>query len=255
MYQPRNYRHWVKDKSLVGFNVVVKETDLYIRASSDLKRKAHRLVLKYRQQLESYIERHPAFLTSLEPLAVGNDAPLIVIEMAEAATRVGVGPMAAVAGAIAEFVGKELLESSPEIIVENGGDIYLQSSTDRLIGIYAGESPLTGKVGLEIRGKDTPVGICTSSGTVGHSLSHGRADAVIALSKSTALADAAATAIGNVIKSANDIPRGIELAISIKRLTGVIIIKDDKIGLWGKVKIRPISERDEEETLTAQGAL
>jgi len=255
MYQPRNYRHWVKDKSLVGFNVVVKETDLYIRASSDLKRKAHRLVLKYRQQLESYIERHPAFLTSLEPLAVGNDAPLIVIEMAEAATRVGVGPMAAVAGAIAEFVGKELLESSPEIIVENGGDIYLQSSTDRLIGIYAGESPLTGKVGLEIRGKDTPVGICTSSGTVGHSLSHGRADAVIALSKSTALADAAATAIGNVIKSTNDIPRGIELAISIKRLTGVIIIKDDKIGLWGKVKIRPISERDEEETLTAQGAL
>jgi len=255
MYQPRNYRHWVKDKSLVGFNVVVKETDLYIRASSDLKRKAHRLVLKYRQQLESYIERHPAFLTSLEPLAVGNDAPLIVIEMAEAATRVGVGPMAAVAGAIAEFVGKELLESSPEIIVENGGDIYLQSSTDRLIGIYAGESPLTGKVGLEIRGKDTPVGICTSSGTVGHSLSHGRADAVIALSKSTALADAAATAIGNVIKSANDIPRGIELAISIKRLSGVIIIKDDKIGLWGKVKIRPISERDEEETLTAQGAL
>jgi len=255
MYQPRNYRHWVKDKSLVGFNVVVKETDLYIRASSDLKRKAHRLVLKYRQQLESYIERHPAFLTSLEPLAVGNDAPLIVIEMAEAATRVGVGPMAAVAGAIAEFVGKELLESSPEIIVENGGDIYLQSSTDRLIGIYAGESPLTGKVGLEIRGKDTPVGICTSSGTVGHSLSHGRADAVIALSKSTALADAAATAIGNVIKSANDIPRGIELAISIKRLSGIIIIKDDKIGLWGKVKIRPISERDEEETLTAQGAL
>ena len=254
MYQPRNYRHWVKDKSLVGFNVVVKETDLYIRASSDLKRKAHRLVLKYRQQLESYIERHPAFLTSLEPLAVGNDAPLIVIEMAEAATRVGVGPMAAVAGAIAEFVGKELLESSPEIIVENGGDIYLQSSTDRLIGIYAGESPLTGKVGLEIRGKDTPIGICTSSGTVGHSLSHGRADAVIALSKSTALADAAATAIGNVIKSANDIPRGIELAISIKRLSGIIIIKDDKIGLWGKVKIRPISEQDKEETLTAQGA-
>ena len=113
MYQPRTYRHWVKDKELVCFNVVVKETDLYIRATSDLKRKAHKLVLKYREMLESYIERHPAFLTSLEPLAVGSDAPRIVTEMAEAAKKVGVGPMAAVAGAIAEFVGKELLELSP----------------------------------------------------------------------------------------------------------------------------------------------
>jgi ApbE superfamily uncharacterized protein (UPF0280 family) len=255
MYQPRTYRHWVKDKELVSFNVVVEETDLYIRATSDLKRKAHRLVLKYREMLESYIERHPAFLTSLEPLAVGSDAPRIVTEMAEAAKKVGVGPMAAVAGAIAESVGKELLESSPEVIVENGGDIYLKSSTDRLIGIYAGKSPLTGKVGLEVRGKDTPIGICTSSGTVGHSLSYGKADAVIVLSKSTALADAAATAIGNIIKSVDDIPRGIELAISIKGLNGIIIIKDDRIGLWGKVKIRPISEPEQEKTLTTQGAL
>jgi ApbE superfamily uncharacterized protein (UPF0280 family) len=252
MYQP-HYRHWVKDKSLVGFNVVVKETDLYIRAASDLKRKAHRLVLKYRGLLESYIERHPAFLTSLEPLAVGSDAPRIVTEMAEAANKVGVGPMAAVAGAIAEFVGKELLESSPEVIVENGGDIYLKSSTDRIIGIYAGKSPLTGKVGLEVRGKDTPIGICTSSGTVGHSLSYGKADAVIVLSRSTALADAAATAIGNIIKSADDIHRGIELAISIKGLNGIIIIKDDRIGLWGKVKICPISDKG--KIPTTQGAL
>ncbi|MBA7579777.1 MAG: UPF0280 family protein [Dehalococcoidia bacterium] len=255
MYQPRSYRHWVKDKSLVGFNVVVKETDLYIRASSDLKQKAQRLVVKYRQQLESYIERHPAFLSSLEPLAVGDDAPRIVTEMAEAAKKVGVGPMAAVAGAIAESVGKELLDSSPEVIVENGGDIYLKSSTDRLIGIYAGKSPLTGTVGLEVRSKYTPIGICTSSGTVGHSLSHGKADAVIVLSKSTALADAAATAIGNMIKNSDDIPRGIEYAISIKGLIGTIIIKDDKIGLWGKVKIRPISEREKAQMLAAQEAL
>jgi ApbE superfamily uncharacterized protein (UPF0280 family) len=252
VYEPRTYRHWVKDKSLVGFNVVVKETDLYIRASSDLKRKAQRLVLKYREQMESYIEHHPAFLTSLEPLTV-TDAPRIVTDMAEAASKVGVGPMAAVAGAIAEFVGKELLESSPEVIVENGGDIFLKSASDRLIGIYAGKSPLTGRVGLEVKGKDTPLGICTSSGTVGHSLSFGKADAVIALSKSTALADAAATAIGNIIKNADDIPRGIERAIGIKRLSGVIIIKDDRIGFWGKVEIRPISETAIDKTLTTQG--
>jgi ApbE superfamily uncharacterized protein (UPF0280 family) len=253
VYQPRTYRHWVKDKGLVGFNVVVKETDLYIRATSDLTRKAQKLVLKYRQQLESYIERHPEFLTSMEPLAIA-DAPRIVTEMAEAAEKARVGPMAAVAGAIAEFVGKELLEASPEVIVENGGDIFLKSQKDRTIGIYAGKSPLTGKVGLDIKGKDTPLGICTSSGTVGHSLSLGKADAVIALSRSTALADAAATAIGNVIKSADDIPRGIERAISIKGLSGIIIIKDDRIGFWGKVEIRPISEAEQAKMPPAQGA-
>lgn len=238
MYQPRTYRHWVKDKDLVSFNVVVKETDLYIRATTDLKRKALKLVLKYRDLLERYIERHPSFLASLEPVAIGDDTPRIVTEMAESARKVGIGPMASVAGAIAEFVGSQLLDSSPEIIVENGGDIYLKSLGERLIGIYAGKSPLTGKISLEINGQDTPMGICTSSGTVGHSLSYGKADAVIVLSKSAALADAAATAIGNLIIQPDDIPSGIEFARGIDGLSGVVIIQDDKIGLWGKVKIR-----------------
>jgi ApbE superfamily uncharacterized protein (UPF0280 family) len=239
MYQPRTYRHWVKDKNLVSFNVVVKETDLYIRARANLKQKALKLVLKYRELLEKYIERHPSFLTSLEPLAIGDDAPKIVIEMAESARKVGIGPMAAVAGAIAEFVGSQLLDSSSEIIVENGGDIYLKSSAKRLIGIYAGKSPLTGKIGLEIKGQDTPMGICTSSGTVGHSLSQGQADAVIALSRSAVLADAAATAIGNLILKPDDIPSGIEFAQGIDGLNGVVIIQGDKMGLWGEVKICP----------------
>jgi len=241
VYQPRTYRHWVKDKDLVSFNVVVKETDLYIRATTNLKRKALRLVLKYRDALERYIERHPSFLTSLEPIAVGDDAPHIVSEMAEAATKAGVGPMASVAGAIAEFVGSQLLAFSPEIIIENGGDIYLRSLKKRLIGIYAGKSPLTGKIGLEIDGQDTPMGICTSSGTVGHSLSFGKADAVVVLSQSATLADAAATAIGNLIIQPSDIPGGIEFAQSIDGLKGVVIIKDDKMGLWGEVNICPTS--------------
>ena len=241
MYEPRTYRHWVKDKDLIPFNVVVKETDLYIRASTNLKRKALKLVSKYRDTLERYIERHPAFLTSLEPVPVDDNAPRIIREMAEAAEKVRVGPMASVAGAIAEFVGKELLAFSPEIIVENGGDIYLKSLRERTIGIYAGKSPLSGKLGLEIKGQDTPLGICTSSGPVGHSLSYGEADAVIVLSKSATLADAAATAIGNLIIQPNDIPSGIEFAQGIEGLKGVLIIKCDKMGLWGKVKICQMS--------------
>ncbi|MFC1903986.1 UPF0280 family protein [Chloroflexota bacterium] len=242
MYEPRTYRHWIEGKELVSCNVTVKETDLYIRASSNLKRKAHRLVLKYRRQLEDYIERHPVFLTSLEPVLIDEDAPQIVRQMAEAAQMAGVGPMAAVAGAIAEFVGNELLAFSPEIIVENGGDIYLKSLRKRIVGIYAGKSPISGKVGLEINGEDTPIGICTSSGTVGHSLSFGQADAVIVVAKSASLADASATAIGNLINQPADITNGIGLAKSIKGLEGVVIIKDEHIGIWGKVKICQTSE-------------
>jgi ApbE superfamily uncharacterized protein (UPF0280 family) len=241
MYEPRAYRHWVKGKGLVSFNIVVKETDLCIRAATNLRRKAYKLVLKYRDILERYIERHPTFLTSLEPVSVGDDAPHIIKSMAEATAKVGIGPMASVAGAIAEFVGNELLVFSPEIIVENGGDIYLKSLRQRLVGIYAGESPLTGKIGLKINGEDTPLGICTSSGTVGHSLSYGKADAVIALSKSAILADAAATAIGNLIIQSNDISNGVEFAKGIEGLRGVIIIKDDNMGLWGEVKICQMS--------------
>ncbi len=237
MYEPRTYRHQIKGKDLVSFNVVVKETDLYVRASSNLKRKTERLVLKYREMLERYIEHHPIFLTSLKPVTVGADAPRIIKLMAESASKVDVGPMASVAGAIAEFVGTELLAFSPEVIIENGGDIFLKSLTRRVVGIYAGESPLTGKIGLEIEGKDTPVGICTSSGTVGHSFSFGKADAVVVLSPSATLADAAATAIGNIIKQPEDIPGGVEFAQSINELRGVLIIKDDKIGLWGEATI------------------
>ena len=241
MYEPRTYQHWIKDEGLISFNVVVKETDLYIRASSNLHRKAYKLVLKYRAILEEYIRLNPAFLTSLEPLTVNEDAPRIVKEMIKSTSQVGVGPMASVAGAIAEFVGNELLPLSPEIIIENGGDIFLKSLRERTIGIHAGKSPLTGKIGLEIRGEDTPLGIGTSSGTVGHSLSYGKADAVIVLSKSATLADAAATAIGNLIVQPEDIPNGLEVAKGIEGIKGVVIIKDDKMGLWGEVKTCPTS--------------
>jgi len=242
MYQPRTYRYWVKGRDLVPFNVTVKETDLYIRASKNLKSKALRLVNKYREALENYIGRHPSFLTSLEPIPVGDDAPRIVKLMADSAEKAGVGPMASVAGAIAELVGSELLEFSPEVIVENGGDIFLKSLQDRTVSIYAGTSSLSGKIGLKIEAGQTPLGVCTSSGTVGHSLSKGKADAIVAVAPSAALADASATAIGNLIKQPEDIQNGIELAMNIDGLKGVLIIKDDGMGLWGEVEICRIDQ-------------
>ena len=258
MYQPRTYRHWVKDEDLVSFKVMVKETDLYLRARRNLEQQALRAIQKYRTALENYIKNHPAFLTTLEPLTVTKDAPAMVKEMAEAAQRVGVGPMATVAGAIAERVGRDLMKLSPEVIVENGGDIFMKTLKKRAIGVHAADSPFTGKIALEVEPEETPLGICTSSGTVGHSLSYGSADAVIVLSPSTALADAAATAIGNLINEAGDIPEGLEFAQKIEGLKGVLIIKGDKLGIWGEVKISSPDKGErftDKDTITSECAI
>ena len=237
MREPRFYRHWVRDDDLVSFEVAVEQTDLYIRSRRNLKDKALDSVLKHRAPLESYIGSHPLFLTTLDPYQAEAEAPAIVKEMARVSQLTGVGPMAAVAGAIAEAIGRDLLAFSPEVIVENGGDIFLKISKKRLVGVYAGQSSFTKRIGLEIMPRETPLGVCTSSGTVGHSLSLGSADAVIVLSPSTALADAAATALGNLVKAADDIPEAIEKAQSIEGLRGLVIIVGDKMGVWGKVKI------------------
>ncbi len=240
MYQPRTYRNWVKNKDLLSFSVIVEETDCYISAASNLESKARKAILKYRSILKKYISTHPLFLTTLEPTAVEKEAPLIVKAMAEAGEKALVGPMAAVAGAIAQYVGEDLARFSPEIIIENGGDIYLRSASSRLIGIYAGKSPLSGKIGLEVQGKETPLGISTSSGTVGHSLSFGKADAVVVLADTAILSDAAATAIGNLIITEADIPGGIARAQSIPGVRGVLIVKDEEMGAWGCVRIKQI---------------
>ena len=242
MYEPRTYRHWVNDKDLTSFSVVVKETDLLIRAQCNLRDKALAAILECRYELETYIRHHPIFATTLEPLTIDDDAPALVHEMANAAREAGVGPMAAVAGAIAERVGRELLPFSDEVIVENGGDIFLKTLRERFIGVYAGKSKLTGKIAFAIQPEETPLGICTSSGLVGHSLSFGTADAVIAISPSTSLADAAATAIGNRVSSGSDIPAAIEFAQSIALLTGVAIIKDDQMGLWGQITLADVAQ-------------
>jgi len=240
MHESRFYRQWIKDDDLVSFELKVKQTDLCIRSRRNLKDKALDSVLKHRGSLEAYIGRHPIFLTTLDSYQAEAGAPAIVKEMARVSQLAGVGPMAAVAGAIAEAIGRDLLAFSPEIIVENGGDIFLKISRRRLVGIYAGQSSFTKKIALEIMPRETPLGICTSSGTVGHSLSLGNADAVIVLSPSAALADAAATALCNIVKTADDIPQAIEKAQGIEGLHGLVIIVGDKMGVWGKVRIVPL---------------
>jgi len=237
MYQPRTYRHLVRSPGLISYEVIEQETDLLISTVSNLEREARVLARELRHDLANYISLAPFFATSLEPIDVPNDAPSIVQEMAAAAKVAGVGPMAAVAGALAKSVGEALSRLSPEVIVENGGDIYLQSQQRRLVAIWAGTSPLSGTLGLEIHPEDTPLGICTSSATIGPSLSFGQTDATMVIATSAALADAAATAIGNVVGSAEEINRGLTIAQGIPGIKGAVIIVGDKLGVWGDLHL------------------
>ncbi len=237
MYEEREYREWVKHKDLVTVRVMEEETDLLVSGDMNLSVVAAEAITRYRRQIERYIAEDAEFQTALEPLEVRRNAPEIVKEMAEAAKIAGVGPMASVAGAIAERVGRDLLAFSDQIIVENGGDIFIKTARERLMGVYAADSPFTGRIALKIQPEQTPMGICTSSGTVGHSLSFGKADAAIVISKWTALADAVATATGNLVKTAEDIQKAVDFARAIEGVQGVVVIMGDKIGAWGEVEL------------------
>jgi ApbE superfamily uncharacterized protein (UPF0280 family) len=239
-YQERTYRNYVKADNLVKFEIIEKETDLLILANANLYDKALAAVLKYRADLEKYIAQDQPFLKSFKPLNVSFNAPPIVKAMAAAAKKAKVGPMAAVAGAVAEFVGRDLLPFTDELIVENGGDIFMKINQVRKAGVYAGGSPFSEKIALELEPRPEPFAICCSAGTVGHSFSFGQADAVIVIAQNAALADAAATAIGNEVKTVADIDAGLKVAKKIRGLDGVLIIKDDQMGALGKVKIVPL---------------
>lgn len=206
-------------------------------ADCDLTDLAMESAHRFRSQVEEYIRIHPEFRTSLLPLPVDALAPPIIKEMIEASGAAGVGPMASVAGAIAEQVGRILTANSSNVVVENGGDIYMYLKEDVKIGIFAGESPLSGRIALRVPAAETPLGVCTSSGTVGHSLSFGIADAVCIKSKSTALADAAATAAGNLIKTRWDVKKGLAKAMSIKGVLGALIVTGDTLAVQGAMEL------------------
>ncbi len=242
MNRDEEYRKFMKRKNLVSFSVMVKETDISVQADKNLFDMARESVFTYRGHIETFIQNNPGFLTSLVPWNMKSPAPLIIHEMIKAGNLAGVGPMAAVAGAIAEFVGKDLLAHSEEVVVENGGDIFLKLNDPVTIGIYAGKSPLSMKLGVRLIPENRPLSICTSSGTVGHSLSFGKSDAVCIISHSCALADAAATAIGNRIRSKGDVKTAVQEAKKMDGIIGAVAIIDDIIGLWGDLDIIPLTE-------------
>ncbi|MFB3880655.1 MAG: UPF0280 family protein [Armatimonadota bacterium] len=237
--EERTYRRWI-DSDLLTFQVRIAESDLLISAERPLPRTAERALRSIRADLEAYIVRDPEFERTLLPRDALDGAPPIALQMIAAARACNVGPMAAVAGAVAQAVGQALLAETNQVIVENGGDIFLHTARPRTAAIYAGASPLSGKLGLKVKRLNQPLGLCTSSGTVGPSLSFGKADAAIVLAESGPLADAAATALGNRLTSPADIEPALEAVSQIPGLYGLAAIIGHHLAAWGEIELVPL---------------
>jgi len=241
-YQRRFYRNWIRAKDLYLTRVTIKETDLQILTDRPIDRDfVVDRVITYRKDIEDYISKDKRFLVSLKPVEVELHAPRIVKAMARQAKKANVGPMAAVAGAVAQYIGKDILKKgTQEVIIENGGDIFLKIKKSRDIGIYAGKSKLSGKFSLRINPKHTPLGVATSSGTVGHSLNFGNADAVVIVAKDAILADSVATAASNLVKTREDFVKAVDFAKKISGIVGLVIIMKDNLATWGKIELLSI---------------
>lgn len=239
-YKDHAYRKRVHPRDLTSFRVLIKETDLLVSSSRDLSTHATDSVHRYRTQLEEYIRSKPDFLSTLLPYPEDPFAPEIIREMISVSRMFGVGPMAAVAGTIAQFVGNDLLKYSQEVIVENGGDIFLKTEKPVTVSIFAGSSEFSNRLGLVIHPEQMPAGICTSSATVGHSLSLGIADAVCILAHSASLADAAATALGNRITKRSELKTAIDSIRESKDIHGGVVIVGKTMVSWGKIELTKI---------------
>lgn len=216
-------------------HLTYKNSNITILSDIDASPAREELIKNY-GLLERYSAKNPLFLSSYEPLPADDDAPEIAKNMLSAAQKTGVGPMAAVAGAFSDLLGGFLLEiGASEVIVENGGDIFLQLTEPRTVGIYAGPSKLSDRLAFNVKPEETPIGICTSSNSVGPSISLGRSDATTVVADSSAIADAAASAIGNAVKGADGMKEAIEIAKSIECVRGMLVIRGEEMGAWGKL--------------------
>lgn len=238
-YTHRFYRDLSQPKGGFTFQVREKESDLWIHTDARREGTARQALLKARRMLNDYMERDPKFKTSLSPIHPIRPCPRPIYGMIRAAKTARVGPMAGVAGMIAQYVGKALIsDGASHVIVENGGDLFIyrpKSSTK--VGLFAGQSPLSLKIGINIPPSHDPIGVATSSATVGPSLSFGRADAVCAISPDATLADAVVTSIANRIQTPEDMKTALSWGSTIEGIVGISAILGSNLAAWGAVEL------------------
>ncbi len=241
-YQERFYRDEFSTDRFKSFSFAVEESDLWIGVDNgsfcaSMNEFCRDKVVKLRNDIKNYIKTYPEFKTSLEPLSVDNNMPGFAKDMIIAGNRANVGPMAAIAGYFAGFLGRQMLEKYEisEMVIENGGDIFVKVKDQLSVLIYAGESYFSGKVGVKV--PPGIYGICTSAGTVGHSYSQGNADGVMVVCRDITLADAFATSFANNIKNRDDVASLISLAKTKKEVLSCLAIYQDKIGACGEFEV------------------
>ncbi|NLA48004.1 MAG: UPF0280 family protein [Bacteroidales bacterium] len=244
-YQPRLYRQNMGNDRWQVFKSLYLETDLWVAVSGeysvkDVQAYTSQRIKYYRNILENHIRRQPGFRTSLVPVFVIADVEPVIAEMYRASSAAFTGPMSAVAGAMAQFVCNDLIHefNLVEVVVENGGDIFLKLEAEATISVYAGSSSLSEKISLLLKPEDTPLSVCTSSATVGHAFSLGRADACMIACRSGALADAYATQFCNKVKSKDQVLEITETALKEPEILSAVIIMDDMVGLGGKLSFQ-----------------
>ena len=235
----RAYRDLVRPRSgEIRFQVAMEQTDLLIVAEVDLQAEIAAYVAGVRGEIKNWIMLHPEFAASLDPVSVSDDAPPVIRAMADAGKACGVGPMAAVAGAVAQAVGDAFVDRSPNILVENGGDTYMRSTRGRVVALLS--DPESGaSIGLRLEKEEFPTAVCASSGTIGHSLSLGNGDLVAVRARDARLADAAATALCNELRSEADMDTVLARAKELVAfgLEGVFAQYDQKVAAWGDLEL------------------
>jgi len=225
-----------------------KESDITI--ISELKSailRAKRSFYPHRKNLENYIAQHKQFLTSFSPIKVNTEIKIVKM-MADASSICDVGPMAAVAGALADLMLESMKDQGDKengditpakiCLVENGGEIAVDSIKPMTIALYAGKNERNINIGFLIEKKDCPIGIGTSSATVGHAISFGQADAATIFAINATIADAAATKIANQVKGKDieaSIKMGLDTIDDLYGVLGAFISRENKVGQTGKI--------------------
>jgi ApbE superfamily uncharacterized protein (UPF0280 family) len=244
LFDNRTYRVGIPDGELLSFTVTVKETNLYIRANNPDTHRVRDAILAARHSLENYIRNNPKFAETLEPIPDDPLAPPFIRGMIRDARTCVVGPMAAVAGTLAEIAARSLETACGEdgrpgeVIVENGGDVYMISHTSRIVSLeWGGDGGASGRMGMEIPPSPDGIGISSSSGAFGHSLSRGSCDLATVVATGGSLSDAGATALGNRVKGPEDIEGAMEGIFQIPGVMGVCVVVGGKIGIRGDIRL------------------
>ncbi|WP_320129045.1 UPF0280 family protein [uncultured Sphaerochaeta sp.] len=244
MYESRTYRQKMGSSRFNSLSLSIGESDLWIGYQPSLVdtdsmvHEAARYVRKLRNEILDYPDK--TFLSRYTPLENSEPTTALIEAMLKASCCSKTGPMASVAGAIAQALGIYLKEKFllTEIVIENGGDLYIDVLQELSVKLIAPGNPLSGKLSLVVDVLHSPLGICTSSGKIGHSHSFGKADAVMVACHEASLADAYATAFCNRVQTKLDVQRICNEMNTHADIISAVVLLDDKLALCGELEVR-----------------